>query len=432
MQYSLKKDTMSNFYVCLLLAGLCILASCHHVPGHQGGHDGHEHPADDQPPAESHQESSHLPCFKIAPNNAEFAFKFYHQIASKAPDKNIFFSPVTISTGIMLVTLGPKSGPTLDQMFSAIGFNQSMISIKEIDDGFHHLLQFLNRSEAEMELSVGNSLFSRIPVPQETVDEARDLLQADIVHTDFQNGKEAVKQINSYIEKKTHGKLVDVLKDLDPETAMVLVSYTFLKGYWEKPFSLENTQKKDFFINNEMTVQVDMMRRDGYYYTYHDEELACEVVRVPYRGNASALFILPEKGKLNQVEQAVGREALLKWEAGAKEKRVDLSVPRVLLKTSIDAKEILQELGITQVFTDQADLRTFTNQSNFKLSKVVHKAYLNIQENGTEAADTNVVELVPASLPPVIIFDRPFLFMIVEHFTRTILFLGRVVNPNDH
>ncbi|XP_060117107.1 alpha-1-antiproteinase-like [Heteronotia binoei] len=424
---------MSNFYLCLLLAGLCILSSSYHMPRHQGGHSGHEHRADDQPSAESHQNSSHLPGLKIAPNSAEFAFKFYRQIASKTPGKNIFFSPVTISTAIMLVTLGAK-GTTLDQMVSGIGFNQSLFSKKEIDDGFCQLLQLLNRHKAEIELSAGNALFStdRFPLKQEVVDKARNLFQADIVHTDFQNGKEAVKQINSYIEKNTHGKLVDVLKDLDPETAMVLVSYIFLKGYWEKPFSLENTQKKDFFVNNKTTVQVDMMRRDGYYYTYHDKELACEVVRVPYRGNASALFILPEKEKLNQVEQAVRREALLKWEAGAKERRVDLSLPRVLLRTSIDAKEILQELGVTQVFTDQADLSAFTDKSSLKISKVVHKAFLNIQENGTEAAATTVIEIVPTSLPPVVTFDRPFLFMIVEHFTRTILFLGRVVNPNDH
>ncbi|XP_060117105.1 alpha-1-antitrypsin-like [Heteronotia binoei] len=425
---------MSNFYLCLLLAGLCVLASCHHVPGHQGGHDGHEHPPDNQPTAESHQESDHLPCLKIAPSSAEFAFKFYRQIASKTPDKNIFFSPMSISTAFMLVTLGAK-GTTRDQIVSGIGFNKSVLSMEEMGNGFRHLLQLLNHPSAHHGgLSVGNALFStdRYPVQQKFMDEAHDLLQADIVPTNFQNTEEAMKHINSYIEKKTHGKLVDVLNDLDPETAIVLVNYIFMQGYWQRPFNPMFTEKEDFFVNNETTVQVDMMHRTGYYSNYHDEELGCKVLRIPYQGSASALFILPKEGKLKQVEQALGREHLLKWEAGAREWLIELSLPKVSLKTSIDVKEIFQEMGVTEVFTDQADLSGFTEQRNLKISRAVHKGYLNIHENGTEAAATTVIEGVPMSLPRVFKFNRPFLFMIVEHFTRAILFCGKLMNPNEH
>lgn len=221
---------MSNFSLCLLLLGLCTLASCHHVPGHQGGHDGHEHQQDDNPTAESHQESEHLQCHKIAPHSAEFAFNFYREIASRSPGKNIFYSPVSISIAFMVLTLG-ANGLTLDQIFSGIGFNRSMISDKEIDDGFHHFL-LMNRQKAQIDLSIGNALFSddRFPVKQTFVDEARDLLQANFVHANFQNPKEAENQINSYIEKKTHGKLVDVVKGLDPDTVMVLVNYIYMKG----------------------------------------------------------------------------------------------------------------------------------------------------------------------------------------------------------
>ncbi|XP_077179687.1 alpha-1-antitrypsin-like isoform X1 [Paroedura picta] len=421
---------MSNFYICLLLAGLCLLASCHHVPGHQGDHDGHEH--QDEAPTASHQESGHLPCLKIAPIGAEFAFKFYRQIVPESAGKNIFFSPVGISTAFLLVTLGAK-GATRDQILSGMGFNQSVINEKELHDGFHHLLQVLNNPEDQIELSIGNALFStdKFPVQQKTIEKAHDLLHADVVHSNFENVEEAVKQINSYIEKKTHGKLVDVVKGLTPETAMVLVNYIYMKAYWENPFNPESTRKRDFFVDNETTVQVDMMYRNGIYSNYHDEELGCDVVRVPYQGNASALFILPEKGKMGQVEQALGPEALLKWEGYARQKRIVLSLPRVSLKTSYNVKEMFKRMSVTQVFTDQADLTGFTEHS-LKISEAVHKAHLNIHENGTEAAAATIIEMVPMSLPRRIIYNRPFLILLVEHVSRAILFAGRVVNPNEH
>ncbi|XP_054828186.1 alpha-1-antiproteinase F-like [Eublepharis macularius] len=424
---------MSNIYLCVLLAGLCVLANCHHVPGHQGGHDGHEHPQEDQPPTESHQENGLLSYRKIAPSALDFTLKFYHQVHPKADGKNIFFSPVSIVSAFLLVALGAK-GNTLDQILSGLCYNQSMTSMQEIDDGVHHLLQWLNRPEAKLELSTGSALFTadKFQLQQEILNKARDLFHADVVPANFKNPEEAVTQINSYIERKTHGKLVDVVKGLDPEMAMVLVNYVFMKGYWEKPFNHELTRKKAFSINNETTVQVDMMYRDGYYLTYHDDELDCDVVQIPYQGNASALFILPQKGKLHQVEQALGREVFLKWEASQKLRRIELSLPKVSLYTSHDVKEALIGLGVTEVFTDQADLSAFTGHPDLKISKAYHKAYLNIHENGTEAAAATVIEIVPTSLPPAVIFDRPYLLMVADHVARVPLFFARIMNPIEH
>nr|XP_056707749.1 alpha-1-antiproteinase F-like [Euleptes europaea] len=424
---------MSNFYLCLLLAGLCALASCHHVPGHEGDHDGHEHQHEDQPPAESNEKSTHFPCFKVSPSNGDFAFKFYRHLASESAGKNILFSPVSISIAFMFMTLGAK-GITLDQIVSGLSFNQSEISMKEIDDGFRHLLQLLNRPRAEIELSIGNALFTtdKFQVRQEILDEARDLFQANIVSANFKNIDEVAAQINSYIEKKTHGKLVDVVKGLDPETVMVLVNYVFLKAYWVKPFDPESTRKKDFFVNNETTVQVDMMQRDGHYAVAHDEELGCQAVWIPYQGNVTALFILPEKGKLSQVEQAIGRGHLAKWYHSSKLQRIELSLPKVSLRTSYDLKEKMRGLGVTEAFTDRADLSAFTGEPNLKISEAIHKTYLNIHENGTEAAATTVIEMVPMSLPLSIEYNSPYLVVLADHETRTVLFMGRVMNPNEH
>ncbi|XP_048341658.1 alpha-1-antiproteinase F-like [Sphaerodactylus townsendi] len=422
---------MPNVYLCFLLAGLCILASCHHVPGHQGGHDGHEHPQDDQQPAESHED--HSACHKIARSGVEFATKVYRLIASESAGKNVFFSPVSMAAALMLVARGAK-GITREQIVSGLGFNQSEITTKEFDEGFRHLLQLLNTPDPQFELSIGNALFTteKFPLRQEVLDEARDFLQANIVPANFDHLEEAKTQINSYIEEKTHGKLVDVIGSLDPETVMVIINYILMKAHWEKPFDPQSTRKRDFFINNETTVQVDMMHRDGQYETYHDKELGCEVVRIPYKGDLAVLFILPKRGKLDQVEQALSLELLAKWKNSLKLGRIELLLPKVSLRTSYNLKETFRGLGITEVFTDQADLSAFTGQPNLKVSQAIHKAYLNIHENGTEAAAVTVIEMVPTSLPPWVEFNSPYLVVIGERKSKSVLFLGRVMNPNEH
>ncbi|XP_054826145.1 alpha-1-antiproteinase F-like [Eublepharis macularius] len=424
---------MSNIYLCVLLAGLCVLANCHHVPGHQGGHDGHEHPQEDQPPTESHQENGLLSYWKIAPSALDFTLKFYYQVHPDTDGKNILFSPVGIINAFFLVALGAK-GNTVDQILSGLCYNQSVNSLQEIDDGVYHLLQWLYRPEAKLKLRPGSALFTadKFQLQQEILNKAQDLLHADVIPADFKNTEEAVTQINSYIESKTHGKLVDVVKGLDPEMATVLVNCVFVTGYWEKRFNHELTRKMDFFINNETTVQVDMMYRDGYYLTYHDDELDCDVVNVPYKGNATALLILPQKGKLHEVEHGLSGEVFLKWKVSQKLQRIQLSLPRLTLYTSHDIKEALIRLGVTEVFTDQADLSAFTGHPNLKVSKAFHKAYLNIHENGTEDAAATVIETVPTTLAPAVIFDKPFLLVLYEQIARVPIFFGRIMNPNEH
>uniref|UniRef100_A0A8C0J1S8 Serpin domain-containing protein n=1 Tax=Chelonoidis abingdonii TaxID=106734 RepID=A0A8C0J1S8_CHEAB len=423
-----------TLFLCLLLVGLLAVVRCRHDPDHHDDYDDTK-PQEHHPNVKGNPKSKTPACSKIAPSNADFAFAFYKQVTSDAV-KNIFFSPLSISTALSMVALGAKS-TTLTQILEGLAFNLTEIEEKEIHEGFRDLIHWLNRPDSEVQLNLGNALFvdENLILLQKFSEDIKSLYEAEAFHSNFQNSPEAEKQINDYIEKKTHGKIANLVQGLDPFTLMVLVNYVYFKAYWEHPFSDLLTHEADFFVDGKTTVKVNMMTRDGDYNTHYDKELSCQLVEIPYNGNATALFILPDEGKMKQVEDALLKETVSKWKAHLFKRYtiliIELYIPKFSISGSYDVKEICKRLGMIDVFEDHADLSGITENSKLKVSKAVHKALLNVHENGTEAVAVTVIEMVPTSLPPVIQFNKPFLIMIFDRSTDSLLFLGKIVNPTE-
>ncbi|NXR09235.1 A1AT protein, partial [Semnornis frantzii] len=252
---------------------------------------------------------------KLVPSNADFAFSFYKLVTSEATHRNIFFSPISISASFAMLALGAKAA-TLTQILEGLAFNLKKTQEQQIHEGFCQLLHMLNRSDGELQLSLGNALFieETLKPLQKFLDDVKSFYNSEVFSTDFNNSSGAENQINSYIEEKTNGKIVKLVENIDPLTAMVLVNYVFFKAHWEKPFSTSYTKQEDFFVDQETSVKVDMMYRKGYYRNYFDEKLSCWLVQIPYNGNAAALFVLPDKGKMKQVEDALLKRTVSKWE----------------------------------------------------------------------------------------------------------------------
>ncbi|NXJ97745.1 A1AT2 antiproteinase, partial [Corythaixoides concolor] len=422
--------------LCLLLAGLYTVAQCHQHP--------HYHNKQDEPKGtyypghRSHWEGvypvKNKTFVKLVPSNADFAFSLYKLVASEATDQNIFFSPISISASFAMLALGAKSA-TLTQILEGLAFNLNKIQEQEIHEGFCQLLHMLNRSDSELQLSLGNALFieEKLKPLQKFLDDVKSFYESEVFSTDFNNSSGAENQINSYIEEKTNGKIVKLVENLDPLTAMVLVNYVFFKAHWEKPFSTSYTKQEDFFVDQKTSVKVDMMYRKGYYRHYFDEELSCWLVQIHYNGNAAALFVLPDKGKMKQVEDALLKRTVSKWEKFLQDRKIHLHIPKFSVSGTYDVKRIVKQVGITDLFTEQADLSGITEESGLMVSKVIHRAVLNVHENGTEAAGVTVKEVTWRSgdfpRPPRIRFNRPFLLVILDKYTRTVLFIGKIVNP---
>uniref|UniRef100_A0A8C0J2Q5 Serpin domain-containing protein n=1 Tax=Chelonoidis abingdonii TaxID=106734 RepID=A0A8C0J2Q5_CHEAB len=415
-------------YLCLLLAGLHAVAHCDHLPDHHNGHDHHEGTVHE----EHHEEHHHVgDWLKLAPSNADFAFRLYKQITSEAPKKNIFFSPISISTAFAMLALGAKSA-TLTQILEGLAFNLTELQEKEIHDGFHNLIHILNHPDSQLQLDMGNALFlkEKLKTLEKFLADAKNLYEGEAFSINFKNTAEAQKHINDYVEKKTHGKIVELVKDLDPETAMILVSYIFFKGKWEKPFLPEDTKERDFFVDEETIVKVPMMHRMGRFDLHFDTELSCTVVQLYYNGSATAFFILPNKGKMKQVEDALWKETVSRW-SNSTENSANLYIPKFSISATYDLKNHLTKMGITDVFTKQADLSGITGEPELQVSRVVHKAVLNIDERGTEASAATAVEIMPMSVPLNIEFNSPFLVMIFDRTTNSTLFIGKINNPAE-
>ncbi|MBZ3880154.1 Alpha-1-antiproteinase [Sciurus carolinensis] len=401
----------------LLLAGLCCLA-----PGSL---------AEDAQETDAHkQDQEHAACHKIAPNLAEFAFSLYRVLAHQSNTTNIFFSPVSIATAMATLSLGAKAD-THTQILEGLDFNLTEVAEADIHTGFQHLLQTLNRPNNQLQLTTGNALFihQNLKLVDSFLENVKNLYHSEAFSTNFTDSEAARKQINSYVEKGTHGKIVDLVKELNKDAVFALVNYIFFKGKWEKPFEAEHTTEEDFHVDQATTVKVPMMKRLGMFNLHYCSTLASWVLQMDYLGNATAIFLLPDEGKLQHLEDTVTTELLSKFLKNRHIRSANLHLPKLSISGTYDLKSVLSRLGITKVFSNGADLSGITEDAPLSLSQALHKAVLTIDEKGTEASGATFLEAIPMSLPPEVKFDRPFFFVIYEHYTKSPLFVGKVVDP---
>ncbi|XP_006133750.2 alpha-1-antitrypsin-like [Pelodiscus sinensis] len=416
----------STLSVCLLLAALYPVVHCNHFS--------HYPTCQDDQKDTNHTEEHALlnqACVKQGSSYADFTFRFYKQAVLEEADKNVFFSPMSIATAFAMLAMGAKSA-TLTQIFEGMGFNLTEIQEEEIHESFRHQLRMMNCPNNKIQMSMGNALFLAMGFQplQKFLDDVKTFYEAEFFSTDFQNSTEAEEKINGYVNKKTHGKIPKLVGHLDPNTIMVLVNYMYFKAFWENPFDPFHTHKEDFLVDEKTSVKVNMMCRDTNYESHYDKQLSCWLVQIPYSGNAKAIFILPDKGKMKQVEAALSQETVCKWEKLLQKRSIDLYMPKFSISGFYDVKFLFEKMGITDVFSGHADLSGITTTSNLHVSKAIHKAVLTVHENGTEAAAATAIVISKLFRPSFIIkYNMPFLVMIVEKRSLNILFMGKIVNP---
>ncbi|KAI4555022.1 serpin B4-like [Ovis canadensis] len=380
------------------------------------------------------------------------AIDLFHQIR-QSKKENIFLSPFSISSALAMTYLGAREN-TASEMEKVLHFSKITENARggaakdrvEKPGSVHHhfqkLLTELKKSTDAYELSVANRLYGEkeFPFLQEYMDNVKKYYLASVESADFKNAaEESRKMINSWVESQTNERIKGLFpKDsLDSTTVLVLVNAVYFKGQWNQKFQEESTAEEKFWLNKDTSKPVQMMKQTDSFNFVSLEDVQAKILEIPYKGEElSMMVLLPNKvDGLQKLEDQLTAEKLIAWTSPQNmgKRQVHLYLPRFKVEESYDLVPTLQALGMVDAFRDEvADFSGMTRKYDLVVSKVFHKSFVEVTEEGTEAAAaTGVGVSVVTSLPFHESFrcDHPFLFLIKHIKTNSILFCGRVSSP---
>ena len=375
----------------------------------------------------------------VVAGNNEFAFELYARLKDDAQVRNargnLFFSPYSISTALAMTYTGAR-GETAEQMAGALRF--PMGSVSDLAAAFGALQQGLkgNVQDKGYELNVANALWLQKDYGflDSFLEINRRCFGAGAHEVDFVGATEETrKTINAWVERETRDKIKELLKrgDIDRATTLVLTNAIYFKGEWAIKFKETDTKDAPFHVDEDTTVQVPLMSRKGLFRYGADDE--AETLVLPYKGKElSMVVVLPRKGRMGEVERGLTSTSLEARLKGAREWEVEVYLPKFKMTTgAIDVGKILQEMGMKDAFSRRADFSGMTGREDLWVSAVAHKAFVEVNEEGTEAAAATGVIMRGTAVVQIPVFraDRPFVFMIRDNRSGSILFIGRVMNP---
>ncbi|XP_016078992.1 PREDICTED: serpin B12 isoform X2 [Miniopterus natalensis] len=398
--------------------------------------------------------------------NSKFCFDLFQEISKNDGAKNIFFCPLSLSAALGMVRLGARSDSAhqIDQVlhFDELSQEKSAApdpclkyrerraeSSKEQNEllscYFGQLLSKLDRIKADYTLSIANRLYGEqeFPICPEYLDGVIQFYHTTIESVDFRKDTERSRQkINFWVESQSQGKIKELFsKDtINNGTVLVLVNAVYFKAKWENYFDVKNTVDAPFSLSENEKKTVKMMYQVGMFRIGFIEEVKAQILELPYtKGKLSMFVLLPPDSAdnlkcLQELERNITYEKIVAWSSSENmpEKEVAVSFPQFTLEDSYDLNSILQDMGITDVFDEKkADLTGISPNPSLYLSKVVHKTFVEVDENGTQAVGASGASGSVMSAPSWETFnaDHPFLFFIRHNKNQTIFFYGRVCSP---
>ncbi len=367
----------------------------------------------------------------VAGNNA-FALDLYGQL--KTTNGNLFFSPFSISDCLAMTYAGARSN-TEKQMAQVLHFNNSQVQTAFGEQG-HRLNEAQKRTG--IELSLANGLWfpkGHPPLPM-FLAFAREQYAAEVKQFDFGTEADSARaDINGWVNRKTKGKIRDIIPSgmLDRDSKLVLVNAIYFKGTWKTKFDPKNTRDSDFHLNTQRTVQCPTMFCSGkfLFYYHYGPPCSCEVLELPYIGkDFSLIAILPlEWDGLADLENNLSQTNLAALLASVQESDVHVSLPKFKLETELSLDKTLSAMGMSDAFDAGADFSGIDGTQVLYLSSVQHRAFVEVNEEGTTAAAATMSHHGTTGMSPSFRADHPFLFLIRDNLSGSIIFLGRLVDP---
>jgi len=371
----------------------------------------------------------------LVKGNTAFALDLYSTLQKR--EGNLFFSPYSIATALAM-TYGGARGDTQKEMAETLKFTHDQ---NQLHAAFARLQSQLNteQDKGEIELSVANALWAEKSYSflENFIHMINKNYGATLNRVDFKNTPEQTRtQINEWVEEKTKDKIKDLIKPgvLNSLTRLVLTNAIYFKGNWSHQFKKSATKENTFWIAPDKAIMVPLMtQKDDFAYGENEN---MQILELPYVGNRLSMIILLPKtiDGLSELETTLTVENLTLWTGLLRKREVRVFLPKCTVTSEFNLEQTLSAMGMSDAFTTKADFSGMTGNKDLFMSTVIHKAFVDIHEEGTEAAAATAVTMRMTAMPtppPEFRADHPFLFLIRHNPSESILFLGRVADPTQ-
>jgi len=366
---------------------------------------------------------------KIVVADNDFGFRIFSQLTKDDPQENIFISPTSIEMALTMLYNG-AAGKTNAAIAKTLGINE--LTLKEVNDANLALRTQLKSSDPKVVLNIANSLWGQVGIKfkPDFLDSNKKFYGADITTLNFSDAA-SPERINNWVNDKTNGKIKKVIEMLDPSMLLVLINAIYFKGKWSIEFDKAKTKDLPFTLLDSTTKDVPMMTQHGDYQYYEDEKI--QAISLPYgKGRMSMYIFLPKaSSSLAEFVSGLDEKTWTDLSSQFRYQKGDITLPRFTFEYSQTLNEALLNLGMDNTFGD-ADFSKMSDSPAF-VSGVIHKTFVEVNEEGTEAAAVTAVIMATAMAnepePFSMIVDRPFFCAICDNETGAILFMGAVTEP---
>jgi len=379
----------------------------------------------------------------VAKATNKFALDLHKSLANRDQfaNDNLFYSPTSLLIALAMTCYGAR-GNTAVEIKKVL--HVASVSSLDLNKNMKKFIDTLNgASDENNKLLTANRLFVQksFEILEAFKEGTREFYDSELALVDYiTNAEKVTEEINHWVEQKTNDKIKDLIPPgmLSSDTRLTLVNAIYFKGLWLEQFKKEKTVSKSFFVSQNEEIKVEMMHQEADFKYFESEDLACQVLEMPYIGQKMSMVIyLPKEiNGLVELEEVISYETLQNSLSllNASMDEVEVFLPKFKLSQQFDLNDVLSKMGAEEMFiAGRADLSGITAEPLF-VSKVVHKAFVEVNEEGTEAAAATGIGMNTFSMPlpkPVFKADHPFLFLIRHNDSGAILFLGRLVRPTQ-
>ncbi len=365
--------------------------------------------------------------------NNQFALDYYQKLKSRNED-NIFFSPFSISNALVMVYEG-ANGKTAEEIRSTFYFP---IENNQRQEQYADLLKKTNKEGSGIHSANALWIQKGYEISSDYLKSVENYYGGRANNLDFRDDAEgSLKEINSWVSEQTNGMIKSVLSELKPEVKLILTNAIHFKGEWVEKFDKASTEESDFTLDNKTKTKVQMMQQTARFNYMENNDL--QVLEMPYVGEeVSIMLLLPKEKSLQKLDSILSIKNISEWSSQLTEQEVHILIPKFKIETNYPMTDDLKSMGMPLAFSNQADFSKMTvNSKKLKIDQVIHKAVIDLDEKGTEAAATTTALMMWGSAAlgiekPIPIFraDHPFIFSIKHKENGSILFMGNFSNPN--